>query len=133
MEGFRRLLFGRYNLGGIDLRLEQAFNYIQTTGSSRVSDFDSSAKNYTANKNLSNENNRRTFSYVPALSVSKSFSKNRSSGSRSISLQARFMEDIKSEKNSSTIAWRNLDRSFRFFKYDAGLNFYIYNARETYL
>jgi hypothetical protein len=128
--GIRRLLFGRYNLGGIDLRLEQAFNYTQTTGNSRVSDFDSSAKNYTTNKNLSNENNRRTVSYVPALSVTKSFSKNRSSGYRSINVQARFMEDIRSEKNGSTIAWRNLDRSFRFFKYDAGLNFYNYNARK---
>ncbi len=129
--GFRRLLFGRYNLGGIDLRLEQAFNYSQTNGSSRVSDFDSSAKNYAVNNSLSNENTRRTISYVPALSVAKSFSKNRSSGYRSINLQAKFMEDIRSEKNASTIAWRNLDRSFHFFRYDAGLNFYSYTARKN--
>lgn len=130
--GIRRLLFGRYNLGGIDLRLEQAFNYNQTTSNSQVSDFDSSAKNYTANKNLSNENNRRTISYVPALSVSKSFSKNRSLGYRGINLQAKFMEDIRSEKNVSTIAWRNLDRAFRFFRYEAGLNINSYRTKKYY-
>ncbi|MES2003812.1 MAG: hypothetical protein V4450_04775 [Bacteroidota bacterium] len=128
--GLRRLLFGRYNLGGIDLRLEQAFNYNQVNSNSRVSDFDSSAKNYTANKNLSNENNRGTISYVPALSVTKSFSKNRPSGYRSINLQAKLMEDIRSEKNISTIAWRNLNRAFSFFRYEAGLNFYSSNNKK---
>jgi hypothetical protein len=128
--GFRRLLFGRYNLGGIDLRLEQAFNYNQATNSSRVSDFDSSAKNYAANKNLSNENDRKTVSYVPALSVSKSFSNNKPSVYKNISIQAKFMEDIRSEKNVSTIAWRNLDRSFRFFRYDAGFNFYSFVPKK---
>lgn len=128
--GFRRLLFGRYNLGNIDLRLEQAFNYTQVKGSSQVSDFDSSAKNYTANKNLSNDNNRTTFSYVPTLSVAKSFSKNRSSGYRSVNLTAKIMEDIRSEKNVSSIAWRNLDRVFHFFRYEAGLNFFSYQAKK---
>ncbi len=128
--GFKRLLFGRYNLGGVDLRLEQAFNYNQTNSSSQVSDFDSSAKKYTANNNLTNENNRKTISYVPALSVSKSFSRNRSSAFRSINLQAKFMEDIRSEKNVSTIAWRNMDRVFRFFRYEAGLNFNTFNPKK---
>lgn len=128
--GLRRLLFGRYNLGGIDLRLEQAFNYSQVTGSSRVSDFDSSAKNYTANKNLSNENDRRTISYVPTLLITKSFSKSRVSGYKNMNLQAKFMEDIRSEKNTSTIAWRNLDRVFRFFRYEAAINFFGFNAKK---
>jgi len=129
--GFKRLMFGRYNLGGVDLRLEQAINYNQTTTSSRVSDFDSSVKNYTANTSLSNDNNRKTMSYVPALSVSKSFSKNRSSTFRNISLQAKIMEDIRSEKNTSTIAWRNLNRDFRFFRYEAGLNFYSFGSKKN--
>ncbi|MES2371905.1 MAG: outer membrane beta-barrel protein [Bacteroidota bacterium] len=129
--GFKRLLFGRYNLGGIDLRLEQAFNYNQTTSSSQVSDFDKSAQNYTANKNLSNENDRKTISYVPTLNVTKSFSRSRSSTYRNINLQARFMEDIRSEKNVSTIAWRNLDRVFHFFRYEAGLNFFTFDSKKN--
>ena len=128
--GFRRMLFGRYNLGGVDLRLEQAFNYNQTNSSSRVSDFDSSAKKYTANNNLTNENNRKTIIYVPSLSLSKSFSRSRSSSFRSINLQAKFMEDMRSEKNVSTITWRNLDRVFRFFRYEAGLNFNTFHPNK---
>jgi hypothetical protein len=128
--GFRRLLFGRYNLGGVDLRLEQAFNYTQTNSSSRVSDFDSSSKKYTANNNLTNDNNRKTMSYVPALAITKSFSKNRSSVYKTINLQAKIMEDIRSEKNVSTIAWRNLNRAFRFFRYEAGLNFFSFSPKK---
>ena len=130
-SGLRRLLFGRYNLGGVDLRLDQAINYNQTSSSSRVSDFDSSSKNYIANKNLTNENNRKTLSYIPALSIAKSFSRNRAATFRSINLQAKFMQDIRSEKNMSTIAWRNLDRSFRFFRYEAGLNFYSFDGKRN--
>ena len=129
--GLRRLLFGRYNLGGVDLRLEQAFNYNQTTSSAQVSDFDSSAKKYTANNNLTNENNRKTINYVPALSVSKSFSRNRSSVYRNLNLQAKLMEDIRSENNVSTIAWRNLNRVFRFFRYEAGFYFNTFNPKKS--
>jgi hypothetical protein len=128
--GFRRLLFGRYNLGGIDLRLEQAFNYTQTNSNSHVSDYDSSSKKYTDNKNLSNDNNKKTVGYVPALSLTKSFSKSSSFIYRNIYLQAKIMEDIKSEKNVSTIAWRNLNRVMNFFKYEAALNFNKFNTKK---
>jgi hypothetical protein len=128
--GFRRLLFGRYNLGGVDLRLDQAFNYSQTTSNSRVSDYDSSSKKYIDNQYLSNENNKKTIGYAPALLVTKSFSKNRSFVYRNIYLQAKIMEDIRSENNVSSIAWRNLNRIMHFFRYEAGLNFNKFNTKK---
>lgn len=129
--GIRRLLFGRYNLGGVDLRLEQTFNYSQINGSAVVSDFDSSAKNYKPNQNLTNENDRKTSSYLSALAVTKSFSKNRSGTFRNLTLQTKLMEDLRSETNVSTIAWRNLDRQFHFFRYEAGLNYYTFDRRKN--
>jgi hypothetical protein len=129
-SGLRRLLFGRYNLGGVDLKLEQALNYVQATSSARVSDYDSSSKRYTDNKNLSNENNKKTIGYVPALSVTKSFSKSRSFIYRNIYLQAKIMEDIRSEKNVSSIAWRNLNRVMPFFRYEAAINYNMFNTKK---
>ena len=129
-SGLRRLLFGRYNLGGVDLRLEQAFNYAQATNRAQVSDYDSSSKKYTDNRNLSNENNKTTIGYVPAISVAKSFSKNSSFIYRNFNLQGKIMEDIRTEKNVSSIALRNLNRVIPFFRYQAALNFNMSNNKK---
>jgi len=128
--GLKRLLLGRYNLGGVELMLEQEFNYNQVTSNAGVSDFDSSTKKFTTNNNLTNDNKRTTVNYVPGLSVTKSFSKSRFSRYRSINLQAKFMEDIRSEQNTSTIALRNLNRSFRFFRYEARLFLNSFHAKK---
>ena len=128
--GLRRLLFGRFNLGGIDLRLEQVFNFSQNSSSSVVSDYDSSSKKYSVNKNLSNENERKTMGYTPALSFSKSFNRNRSNTFKSINLQAKIMEDLRWENNISSIAWRNLNRAIHFFRYEGGINYNYYNNKK---
>jgi hypothetical protein len=129
--GFKRLLLGRYNLFGIGLQLQQAFNYNRNFDNTLVSDYDSAAKQFNSNDNLTNRNQRETFEYHPTLSMSKSFSKWSDAFSRNLNLQFRLIEDIRSENNQSSIAQRNLDRSFKFFRYEGGNNFY-HQVKQKY-
>jgi hypothetical protein len=129
--GFKRLLLGRYNLFGINLNFTQWFNYYQSLDNNMVSDYDSTTKRYFANGNISNRNQRRLFEYTPSLTLSKSFFRWGAAYSRNFYVQVKLMEDFKTDKNQSSIAKRNLDRSFQFFRYEGNLN-YSYNRREAY-
>lgn len=122
-RGFKRLLLGRYNLFGIDLSLNQGFNYSRTTDNTIVSDLDTAAKLRTINDKLSNSNKREAIEYTPSLGLSKNFGKNLENGYHNINLQFKLMEDIKIDKNSSSFAQRNLNRSFDFLRYEGSVNF----------
>jgi len=129
--GFKRLLLGRYNLFGINLGLSQAINYNRSEDESQVNDFDSTTKRYFNNENLSNRNQRELFEYSPSLLLSKSWSRWGGSYYRNLHGQIRLVEDFKSDKNVSSFAKRNLNRSFQFFRYEANF-YYNYNKREVY-
>ncbi|HQS56291.1 MAG: hypothetical protein B7Y15_14710 [Bacteroidetes bacterium 24-39-8] len=130
-RGLRRLLFGRYNLGGIDLRLDQVFNINQSNSNARVSDYDSASKNFIINNNLTNDNNRKTMGYIPVLSLAKSFNKNRLSVYKNLNIQAKIMEDFRWENNQSSIVWRNLNRQMQFFRYEASINYNSFNSQKN--
>ncbi len=130
-SGFKRLLLGRYNLFGIDLSLNQWFNYTRTSTNAMVSDYDSSAKLYKVNSKLSNENKREVFEYTPIMALSKSIYKWADGFYRSLHMTVKLMDDFKTDKNTSTFAKRNLDRSFEFFRYEGDLN-YQYTKRDKY-
>jgi len=83
------------------------------------------------NANLSNKNKRELFEYSPSLALSKSFNKYSDLFNQSLSLQIRLVEDIKTEKNLSSFAKRNLDRSFQFFRYEGNAGFQ-YTRRDKY-
>jgi hypothetical protein len=129
-DGIKRLLFGRYNLAGINLSFVQGLNYDRSTNNSVVTDFDSSSKKHLANKNLTNNNEKIAAGYTPTLSVSKNISRSRSGGHANFNLQARLIGDFKVEKNASSITQRNLDRSFKFFRYETGISFFIRNKKQ---
>ncbi|HEX7847920.1 MAG TPA: carboxypeptidase regulatory-like domain-containing protein [Chitinophagaceae bacterium] len=120
--GFKRLLLGRYNLFGINLNFSQRFNYNRFKDDTEASDYDSTNKVYVNNGDLSNRNERELIEYSPILSLSKYFSKYNDSYNRTISIQVRFINDLKTDKNSSSFAKRNLDRSFNFFRYEGNVN-----------
>lgn len=122
-RGFKRLLLGRYNLFGIDIGLNQWFNYTRNTDNSVVSDLDTTAKTRTINDKLSNNNKRELMEYTPSLSLSKSFGRGIERGYRSINMQVKVMEDFKVDKNSSSFANRNRDRNFQFFRYEGSLSY----------
>jgi hypothetical protein len=96
-----------------------------------VSDYDSTAKLYKVNSNLSNENKKEVFEFTPILTLSKSFHKYTRVFSRSLDVYVKLMDDLKSDKNTSSFAKRNLDRSFAFVRYEGNLNYY-YTKWENY-
>ncbi|HEX6431449.1 MAG TPA: carboxypeptidase regulatory-like domain-containing protein, partial [Niastella sp.] len=130
-SGFKRMLLGRYNLFGINLSLSQWFNYTRTSNNVMVSDYDSTAKSYMVNSKLSNENKREVFEYSPILTMSKSIYKYTDVFYRSLYMTVKLMDDLKTDKNTSSFAKRNLDRSFEFFRYEGNLS-YQYTKREKY-
>jgi hypothetical protein len=129
--GFKRLLLGRFNLFRINLRFSQSFNYSRLSDNSVVRDYDSTAKQYILNANLSNQNKRELFEYTPSLTFSRSFNKYSDLFNQSLNFQVRLVDDIKTEKNSSSFAKRNLNRSFQFFRYDGNVS-YQYTRRNKY-
>lgn len=138
--GFKRLLLERYNLFGIDLSFMQGFNYSRVLTNDRVADYDNSSKQYIENGNLSNRNKKEVFQYNPSLAFARSFRKGSATYYRSINAQFKLVNDIKEEKNQSTIDKRNLDRRFNFFRYEGNIilqqikrNKYVYFLSLEYL
>ncbi len=130
-SGFKRLLLGRYNLFGISLNLNQWFNYTRFTDNNVVGDYDSASKKYIDNSDLSNLNKRELLEYMPSLGLSKSIFKFSDVYNRNISGQFKLSEELKTEKNISSFAKRNLTRSFEFLRYEGSLN-YSYQKRQAY-
>lgn len=69
--------------------------------------------------------------YTPSLQLSKSFSKGNSVRYRFFNLQAGMQHDFKSDNNSSSVSNRNLQRNFRFLRYDGNLSF-MYQKNNKY-
>jgi hypothetical protein len=130
-SGFKRMLLRRYNLFGIDLSLTQWFNYTRSSDNVMVSDYDSTTKHYIVNSNLSNENKKEVFEFTPILTMSKSDFKYTDIFYRSLYVQVKVMDDLKTDKNTSSFAKRNLDRSFAFIRYEGNFN-YQYSKRDKY-
>ena len=130
-SGFKRMLLRRYNLFGINLSLTQWFNYTRSSDNVMVSDYDSTAKLYMVNSNLSNENKKEVFEFTPILTMSRSFFKYSNVFYRNLNVEVKLMDDLKTDKNTSSFAKRNLDRSFAFVRYEGNLSYY-YTKREKY-
>ncbi len=129
--GFKRLLLGRYNLFGMDLNFTQSINYNRSTSNNLVGDYDSTTKEYITNGNLSNHNQKEVFEYIPSLAIAKSYYKWSDTYSRYLSMQFKILNEMKTDKNLSSFAKRNLDRSFQFQKYEGSIN-YQHDKREKY-
>lgn len=130
-SGFKRLLLGRYNLFGIDLSFAQWFNYNRSVNDNMVGDYDSAKKEYITNSNLSNYNKKEVFEYTPYLKFSKNYYKWSDGSYRYLVVEVRLLDDIKTDKNESSFAKRNLDRTFQFFRYEGNVN-YQYQKRDRY-
>ncbi len=129
--GFKRLLLGRYNLFGIDLNFSQRVNYSRTTDHSQVSDYDSSSKLYETNASLTNQNKRELFEYTPSLSFSKFIYKWSDIYYRYVTFRFAVLNDFKTDRNFSSFAKRNLERSFQFLRYEGNLS-YQYQKRDKF-
>ena len=116
-RGLRRLIFGRFNLFGIDLGLDQNVIFAKESENAKVADFDTTKKMYTNNDKLSNENKLKKFTYTPTLSLSKYFYKYNMNGNKYFNFNFNIANDFTTDKNESSIANRNLNRSFSFLRY----------------
>ncbi|WP_315817115.1 hypothetical protein [Paraflavitalea speifideaquila] len=121
--GFKRLLLGRYNLFGVNLQLGQWFNYTRTTDNTLVTDYDTVAKVRNFNSNLSYSNTGDVLEYTPFVSLAKDFYNYNETSYRSFNMQFKLLEDLKTDKNTSSFAKRNLTRSFQFFRYEGALSY----------
>lgn len=130
-NGFKRLLLGRYDLFGVSLSFGQWFNYTRQTNNAVVTDYDTIAKLHTLNAGLSNYNRKEVIEYTPYLTFSKSLYKWGETWNRNLSLQFKLLEDLKTDKNTSSFEKRNLTRSFRFLRYEGSL-YYQYAKRDRY-
>ncbi|MEO7308996.1 MAG: carboxypeptidase regulatory-like domain-containing protein [Chitinophagaceae bacterium] len=117
-RGLRRLLFGRFNCFGIDMSLNQDLNFGSQSENVKVADYNKVSPGYLNNDRLSNTNELNKLKYSPALSLSKYFSKYNMKGSKYINFGLRLINDFIVDKNQSSIANRNLNRSFSFLRYD---------------
>lgn len=127
-SGLKRLLFRRFNFFGIDMSLNQNFNYNNTKRQNNVYDFDSTISQYKNNSTLTNYNNRTVFEYQPSLNLSKGFNKFTQKKFRSLMFMVSSNLQFLNEQNASSIANRNVDRSFQFLRYNGSTN---YNYRKN--
>lgn len=129
--GLKRLLFGRFNFFGLDMNLDQSFNYNKSKRDDRVFDYDSLTANYLTNTRLTNNNISEKIEYTPSLRLNKSTFKWSDVYSRSMSISVSVQEDFKQDNNTSSFAIRNLSRSFAFFRYSGNIS-YNYNRRDKF-
>jgi len=129
--GFKRMLLGRYNLFGCTLSLDQWFNYTRLTDNTVVTDYDTTVKLHNLNAGLSNFNKREVFEYTPSLIMSKYFWRYHDAWNHSLNVQFKLLDDFKTDKNTSSFENRNLNRSFRFLRYEGNL-WYQYTKRDKY-
>lgn len=134
-RGIKRLLFGRFNLWGIDLTLTQWLNYSKAKTAANVFDYDSLASKYTSNKLLTHNNRNEKIEYSPLMQFSKLFWKGGEKYSKYFNLSANIIQDFKTDNNTSSFANRNLSRTFSFFRYtgDIGFQYYRHNLIRSYV
>jgi hypothetical protein len=128
--GFKRLLLGRYNLFGINLSLGQWFNYTRLTDNTVVTDYDTVAKVRSFNSKLSNSNTREVYEYTPYLLLAKNVFNFRGTSYGGFNMQLKLLDDLKTDKNTSSFAKRNLSRSFQFFRYEGEFSYQYYKMEK---
>lgn len=129
--GLRRLLFRRFNLFNTDLTLLQSLQYDQNKSTAIVNDYDSIMQKFVTNSRLTNDNKLQTLRYTPGIVLQRTFNKWGSQKNRSISVSLRLAQSFRKEMNSSSIDYRNMDRSFSFFTPSFNAN-YNYGVRDKF-
>lgn len=115
-NALKRLLFGNFNLWGVNLVVNNNVSFSRSDDNNRVSDYDSVSRTYTLNDTLTNTNLVTRIEDRPSLRLSKNFSKRLSDRfNRYINVTANVQGHFLTEKNESDLEYRNLDRSYSFF------------------
>ena len=131
-NALKRLLFRNHNLWDVNIIFNNNLSFSKNNYSTAASDYDTLTGRYSSINSLTYYNDVTRVEDRPSLRFSKNFRKNLSDRYfRYLNVSAILQGQFMSEKNSSGIENRNLDRSFSFFL--PGLNIsYSYNKFRKY-
>ncbi|MGC4102658.1 carboxypeptidase regulatory-like domain-containing protein [Ferruginibacter sp.] len=121
-SGLKRLLFGRFNLFGIDISTNHNINYQKNEDDNKVFDIDVNQKENT-NQTLTYNETVSTFQYTPSLALNKNFNKWSSRRSVFYGFRTSLNNQFINEENISSRANRNINRSFSFLRFNIGTNY----------
>ncbi len=121
-NGLKRLLLGRFNFFGIDISTSHNITYQKNEDDNKVFDVDISQKE-NSNKYLTYNETASTFQYVPSLALNKNINKWSSRKSSYYGLRTSVNKQFIQEENISSRLNRNINRSFSFFRLNAGANY----------
>ena len=121
-NGLKRLLLGRFNLFGIDISTSHNISYQKNEDENDVFDIDASQKE-NSNRYLTYNETASTFQYVPSLALNKYFNKWSSRKSSFYGFRTAVNKQFIQEENVSSRLNRDINRSFSFFRFNAGANY----------
>ena len=113
---------GRFNFFGIDISTSHNITYQKNEDDNKVFDIDVSQKE-NSNKYLTYNETASTFQYVPSLALNKYFNKWSSRKSSFYGFRTAVNKQFIQEENVSSRSNRNINRSFSFFRFNAGANY----------
>lgn len=115
-NALKRLLLGNFNLWDVNITFNNNLSLGKSSLNNSASDFDTLNHHYTPNAYLTYTNEVDRLEDNPSIRISKNFTKNLSDRySRYINISANLNGQLLSEKNTSDISYRNLNRDFAFF------------------
>ncbi|SDZ77508.1 Outer membrane protein beta-barrel family protein [Arachidicoccus rhizosphaerae] len=123
-NSLRQLLMGIYNFYNIQIGLNNGVGFSRNTMNSRVQDLDTVSHKYITNDYLTNNNTLSVFSYSPGLNMSKTINKSKQGQYFYFIVMASLDHQWLSQKNSSSILYRNIDKNYHFWQPSLNMNFY---------
>ena len=131
-NGLRSLLFGSYNFWGINIGLKNNLSVNKSELNASVFDIDSLTNQYIENKDLSNLNELLNVDNSPGISFFKSINRQLSDRfRRNISFRTNLQNQLLYQKNTSTLSYRNIERTMYFFRPSASVD-YSYDKFNKY-
>jgi hypothetical protein len=131
-NALKRLIFGNHNLWDVNIILNNDLSFTKNNYSTATNDYDTLSNLYYKNDALTYYNDVSRIEDRPTIRFSKNFRKTLSDRfARYLNVSATMQTQFLSEKNTSDIANRNLDRNYSFLL--PGINFsYNYEKFRKY-
>ena len=131
-NGLRSLLFGNYNFWNINIGLRDNVTVNKSDLQANVQELDTLTNTYKVNEQLTNTNAVVNIQNRPGISFFKTFTKMLTDRYyQSLVVRTDLQEQMIYQKNTSTLSYRNVERSYNFFTPSSSLN-YNYNRFNKY-
>lgn len=123
-NGLRSLLFGSYNFWGINIGLRNNLSINKSEMNASVYDIDTLTNQFIENKDLTNLNELLNVDNSPGISFFKSINRQLSDRfKRNISFRTNLQNQLLYQKNTSTLSYRNVERTIYFFRPSASIDY----------